>query len=170
MYRVELKALWLTWKGLSSVQFLMYRVELKAFLRPCLELYRLPVPNVPCGVESIVVNMEGLIFRAVPNVPCGVERVSYGSSSELLGTVPNVPCGVESLLPHTLPRISLPLLFLMYRVELKGTFFIALMYSSPLFLMYRVELKGAWRLLLYIINKMVPNVPCGVERKRSGTR
>ncbi len=51
----------------------------------------------------------------------------------------------------------------MYRVELKG--FLSLRVSgfcSDLFLMYRVELKVKVRGTI-ILDKEVPNVPCGVE-------
>ncbi len=119
MYRVELKG----GEGLENwfkrAGFLMYRVELKAvlFLIFCI-LRILFVPNVPCGVESVlpallVVQLVNrfLMYRVelkgvskedkqhrsgVPNVPCGVERTIglclYGRER----SVPNVPCGVES--------------------------------------------------------------------------
>ena len=55
--------------------------------------------------------------------------------------------------------------FLMYRVELKGLPFLSLPLPSKGFLMYRVELKGNSKheLAKFCFQK-VPNVPCGVER------
>ena len=51
MYRVELKVKWQTDWLLAG--FLMYRVELKGLFL-CKTICVLHVPNVPCGVESIV--------------------------------------------------------------------------------------------------------------------
>ncbi len=53
----------------------MYRVELKVLptLLSQTNLY-LHVPNVPCGVESLLSNSSLSISTSVPNVPCGVER------------------------------------------------------------------------------------------------
>ncbi len=56
----------------------------------------------------------------VPNAPCGVERVGAKQDDLVpLLCVPNAPCGVESgLLQRTQRR---PAVFLMHRVELKGS-------------------------------------------------
>ena len=56
--------------------------------------------------------------------------------------------------------------FLMYRVELKdrGDPTVSLAFHS-LFLMYRVELKGLLGIACVGKRRIVPNVPCGVERK-----
>ena len=54
----------------------------------------------------------------VPNVPCGVESTLINVSVRLTTYVPNVPCGVESL--QGLQGLAVLILFLMYRVELKG--------------------------------------------------
>ena len=54
----------------------------------------------------------------VPNVPCGVESILTVINIPKKFPVPNVPCGVER---YTLVRISHRIhLFLMYRVELKA--------------------------------------------------
>ena len=97
MYRVELKVGFsASISFISTLPFLMYRVELKAgsprdaFQPPVLFLmYRVELKGTSSG-------------RALPFSP----------------VVPNVPCGVESCLlgeckPRTRP-------FLMYGVELKG--------------------------------------------------
>ena len=97
MYRVELKGTPNTIEIILVLTFLMYRVELKA------KLHTLPplkpqVPNVPCGVESLLLSHNHMSKSFVPNVPCGVESqeskiVSVEMTSEW---------------------------FLMYRVELKA--------------------------------------------------
>ncbi len=54
--------------------------------------------------------------------------------------------------------------FLMYRVELKVAG-LANNFTSPYgFLMYRVELKEPRHQKGWVGQKLVPNVPCGVER------
>ncbi len=53
----------------------MYRVELKAVLWYLYLPPFLPVPNVPCGVESKLVDRDGYYGGSVPNVPCGVESL-----------------------------------------------------------------------------------------------
>ena len=60
-----------------------------------------------------------LRFHLVPNVPCGVESLVAGLLMDFLSSVPNVPCGVESLLALVSPVAVSPV-FLMYRVELKA--------------------------------------------------
>ena len=57
--------------------------------------------------------------------------------------------------------------FLMYRVELKELLLAeALVACKALFLMYRVELKVFGQELFALKKlKLVPNVPCGVERQ-----
>ncbi len=60
-------------------------------------------------------------------------------------SVPNVPCGVES------------------------SYWVAVAFQPLLFLMYRVELKGILSdKLSQAIEKGVPNVPCGVESPKDG--
>ena len=73
----------------------MYRVELKGSLQ--LKPSNHPtVPNVPCGVESILlVPMLLELLGLVPNVPCGVESSMALRQSLIKDLVPNVPCGVE---------------------------------------------------------------------------
>ena len=74
MHRVELKGASLNPFVLSTVLFLMHRVELKA---PKLVSYTPSsggVPNAPCGVESKDCPAgQGVIIPKVPNAPCGVE-------------------------------------------------------------------------------------------------
>ena len=74
MYRVELKEVVLVAHIQVSLAFLMYRVELKV---SCSLFYYwavlLPVPNVPCGVESRFRVYLRKVKCFVPNVPCGVE-------------------------------------------------------------------------------------------------
>ena len=96
----------------------MYRVELKAaFISWLLKSFSTKVPNVPCGVESRVGNQPVGVQTVVPNVPCGVERFEISDENLPKRWVPNVPCGVES---DITVRSPYPLgLFLMYRVELK---------------------------------------------------
>ena len=73
MYRVELKANSRFFAKLKDATFLMYRVELKE--ASCLgPMCPLTVPNVPCGVERILLLLLLLLLLFVPNVPCGVER------------------------------------------------------------------------------------------------
>ena len=101
MYRVELKG---QKRGVLSAnkggKFLMYRVELKDFRADSLVSPYL-VPNVPCGVESLLKLSLFPSFYYVPNVPCGVESCYYLVHYLLCNRVPNVPCGVER--SHTLP-------------------------------------------------------------------
>ena len=53
----------------------------------------------------------------------------------------------------------------MYRVELKVESLLSVLeLFSNLFLMYRVELKGSWKSKPHSSFHRVPNVPCGVER------
>ena len=74
----------------------MYRVELKDFIvELAVKLLLVGVPNVPCGVESLLSPLRDLAVPLVPNVPCGVES-SFSKRT---------PLGVS--------------MFLMYRVELK---------------------------------------------------
>ena len=56
MYRVELKVFSNCLLKFFKIVFLMYRVELKVNLLP-LTAGKLPeqVPNVPCGVERIII-------------------------------------------------------------------------------------------------------------------
>ncbi len=75
----------------------MYRVELKA--------------------EAITRAFKRL-FIAVPNVPCGVERHEIAYYILKGANVPNVPCGVESVFSSS--SVIVLVVFLMYRVELKG--------------------------------------------------
>ena len=58
--------------------------------------------------------------------------------------------------------------FLMYRVELKAYVEEVVVFAVFMFLMYRVELKGKRTLNHYLYHSLslVPNVPCGVERRR----
>ncbi len=51
MHRVELKVSKASWLLFCKTQFLMHRVELKAFCTRS-SLPNLFVPNAPCGVES----------------------------------------------------------------------------------------------------------------------
>ena len=51
----------------------------------------------------------------------------------------------------------------MYRVELKGSISILLIWTSKMFLMYRVELKVYISFQHNVKLSLVPNVPCGVE-------
>ncbi len=79
----------------------MYRVELKATQKSCLKkISTQRVPNVPCGVESLMLDMwaMGSLYLRVPNVPCGVESLMLDmwAMGSLYLRVPNVPCGVES--------------------------------------------------------------------------
>ncbi len=122
--------------------FLMYRVELKVLVWIFLLWTGLSVPNVPCGVESIV-NVISHITQlvSVPNVPCGVERNIPIYPWKFKISVPNVPCGVERTLARPL----------------------ALLHAWR-FLMYRVELKEDKPSLPAFLPHFVPNVPCGVER------
>ena len=53
----------------------MYRVELKVLFPNWGEVVQERVPNVPCGVESKVIQLSFYAKVFVPNVPCGVERV-----------------------------------------------------------------------------------------------
>ena len=58
----------------------------------------LMVPNVPCGVESVIASDAARVFSSVPNVPCGVESwEEVFHSTTVAKKVPNVPCGVERL-------------------------------------------------------------------------
>ena len=52
----------------------MYRVELKGKTKLTAGWLALAVPNVPCGVESLVDYARVFDRLLVPNVPCGVER------------------------------------------------------------------------------------------------
>ena len=74
MYRVELKAVQAILHKQQSKLFLMYRVELKVLIPYNHESLALQVPNVPCGVERMMIVLNTNGFEAVPNVPCGVER------------------------------------------------------------------------------------------------
>ncbi len=55
----------------------MYRVELKDSGHAVLQDISVDVPNVPCGVESIIVWVIYKFPKVVPNVPCGVERKDF---------------------------------------------------------------------------------------------
>ncbi len=59
--------------------------------------------------------------------------------------------------------------FLMYRVELKVAYKLGRGEDlDPSFLMYRVELKGRSSSgIVQEIRRVVPNVPCGVERSHA---
>ncbi len=74
----------------------MYRVELKACWFSHVSSLRESVPNVPCGVESLLWDFFVCFIIRVPNVPCGVESAIWRSDGKCHPTVPNVPCGVES--------------------------------------------------------------------------
>ena len=166
MYRVELKALFIastatptickvpnvpcgvesmtkgdTERFTRSLQFLMYRVELKAFIWNFNCKAYGHVPNVPCGVESYSLLQKFSCLNCVPNVPCGVERTKCEILFLNYLNVPNVPCGVERRL---LPPVSL--------------------FGGALFLMYRVELKVLHNYQVIMTFVSVPNVPCGVKR------
>ncbi len=52
------------------------------------------VPNVPCGVERLILFTGMMDSVGVPNVPCGVESWPTRKGTSSPG-VPNVPCGVE---------------------------------------------------------------------------
>ncbi len=55
MYRVELKVAWHHMGQMGDGQFLMYRVELKEPSgKSPIGLFLVAVPNVPCGVESLL--------------------------------------------------------------------------------------------------------------------
>ena len=96
MHRVELKAIFSSYCLSVILLFLMYRVELKESIVPGLFRTVTLVPNVPCGVERmILVNFA--------NVPCEflmyrVELKAFLLILQILPIylVPNVPCGVES--------------------------------------------------------------------------
>ena len=83
-----------------------------------------PVPNAPCGVESLHYPCAGLFIPHVPNAPCGVERLPphWALGIYEVYEVPNAPCGVERGL--ALSSRILCRLFLMHRVELKGLVFL----------------------------------------------
>ena len=77
------------------------------------------VPNVPCGVESLLVPL--------PSASSLLEFLMYRVELKAQQTalhipeppqVPNVPCGVERKTSHKHFKPSSPW-FLMYRVELK---------------------------------------------------
>ncbi len=77
--------------------------------------------------------------------------------------VPNAPCGVESFSARSM--ISL-IPFLMHRVELKALLFKTKPSTKLLgFLMHRVELKVKALISLTASITLVPNAPCGVERR-----
>ena len=100
----------------------------------------MPVPNVPCGVESLFgvpasaptgqflmhrvelkvqsKTLSGSFFLHVPNAPCGVESCYSYNKPYGKALVPNAPCGVESGLPES--DCIYGGWFLMHRVELKG--------------------------------------------------
>ena len=54
MHRVELKAFAEASFAAVAVAFLMHRVELKGRISSSLQNSKYPVPNAPCGVESLV--------------------------------------------------------------------------------------------------------------------
>ncbi len=79
------------------------------------------VPNVPCGVESLIEGGFPLPIQGEEFLMYRVELKAFFQASclHLLRFVPNVPCGVESsewVNAHGLKTLSA---FLMYRVELK---------------------------------------------------
>ncbi len=84
--------------------------------------------------------ISGLTIKIVPNVPCGVESIVSQFCKFSLFLVPNVPCGVERKHSSYKRGCNNPM-FLMYRVELKGYQCNHLRTNRVMFLMYRVELK-----------------------------
>ena len=76
----------------------MYRVELKVLPWCCNNYPFHFVPNVPCGVESMLATHGKNLEELVPNVPCGVESCQKLHRQDFLHLVPNVPCGVERTL------------------------------------------------------------------------
>ncbi len=60
MYRVELKEFLVNPTPLPRVEFLMYRVELKAASSKVSALSFQSVPNVPCGVERQFASIENM--------------------------------------------------------------------------------------------------------------
>ncbi len=74
--------------------------------------------------------MHRVELKALPNIVLSTNKIC----------VPNAPCGVESL---DLTREEFEReMFLMHRVELKGTDGFLSLTASVSFLMHRVELKG----------------------------
>ena len=63
MYRVELKAFIKICIHAISIKFLMYRVELKVALQYGHVSLSPTVPNVPCGVESILDEAQRLLRK-----------------------------------------------------------------------------------------------------------
>ena len=100
-----------------------------------------PVPNVPCGVESVVAVARVILLSKVPNVPCGVERDLTIPNLTDANRVPNVPCGVERAEEthhakhyHDVPNVPCGVESTNLKKKRK---------SLRKFLMYRVELKEA---------------------------
>ena len=84
MHRVELKATQEPPPATSSLtEFLMHRVELKAYFFAFDRHKSIQVPNAPCGVESLCRDVLKYVLFRVPNAPCGVESSSLRGSGWL---------------------------------------------------------------------------------------
>ena len=104
-----------------------------------------------------------LLSAAVPNVPCGVESIVPLVKPKREKVFLMYRVELKVLLSVFVNVMSS--LFLMYRVELKVCWCVRKRGLTCLFLMYRVELKGVSPCFLSSSAFcFVPNVPCGVER------
>ncbi len=82
----------------------MHRVELKVPTRLLLYTLLIPVPNAPCGVESLFVKPQITLLGMflMHRVELKAKRASIIFTVRLV--VPNAPCGVESLAKKSFGR------------------------------------------------------------------
>ena len=78
--------------------------------------------------------------------------------------VPNVPCGVESR--NTVYKLPPPIMFLMYRVELKDAYGVVDIDGNTLVPNVPRGVERRANPCLHCGGHRVPNVPCGVERRK----
>ncbi len=97
MHRVELKVGLCAPSSRIDLRFLMHRVELKVGL--CAPSSRIDLRFLMHRVElkdSPKAGRVGYIILPVPNAPCGVESLNFLHVIKVMMQVPNAPCGVES--------------------------------------------------------------------------
>ena len=173
MHRVELKEQFTTLHKRPDTWFLMHRVELKDLSSsPGILGGFVPVPNAPCGVESLAywhfshfssaflmhrVELKGMVWGDGSTwvwktfLMHRVElKADYTISVLLDKNVPNAPCGVESFQKTGWGNLFRG--FLMHRVELKASRASSWGAQRLQFLMHRVELKVWWAQLIWTLS------------------
>ena len=100
MHRVELKVVGSLVQTPLQTLFLMHRVELKVLVLISSLLQLSPVPNAPCGVESVSSRLVNGAVRSSFLMHRVELKVHQELREEFSPDVPNAPCGVESFRGH----------------------------------------------------------------------